>query len=95
MVFEGNERKITTTTNPDGSHSVGTKTAAEIVDTVLDGSEEFFSDNVDVNSSAFFGFYMPVTEDGEVTGMVFAGKSSKAPTGDQNLDIQQSAYGSV
>ncbi len=74
-VFEGNERKITTTTNPDGSRAVGTKAAAEVVDTVLDGGEEFFSDNVDVNGSAFFGFYMPVTEGGEVTGMVFAGKS--------------------
>lgn len=76
-VFEGNERKITTTTNPDGSRAVGTKAAAEVVDTVLDGGEEFFSDNVDVNGSAFFGFYMPVTEGNEVTGMVFAGKSRK------------------
>ncbi len=74
-VFEGNERKITTTTNPDGSRAVGTRAAAEVVDTVLGGGEEFFSDNVDVNGVPFFGFYMPVTEGGKVTGMVFAGKS--------------------
>lgn len=74
-VFENDERKITTITNPDGSRAVGTKAAAEVVETVLGKGEEFFSVNVDVNGEAFFGFYMPVIENAKVTGMVFAGKN--------------------
>lgn len=41
-VFENDERKITTITNPDGSRAVGTKAAAEVVETVLKKGEEFF-----------------------------------------------------
>ncbi|MCM1462251.1 MAG: diguanylate cyclase [Bacteroides sp.] len=78
-VFEGDERKITTTTNPDGSRAVGTRASAEVVDTVLGKGDEFISDNVDVNGSEFFGFYMPIVDDGGgVTGMVFAGKSRES-----------------
>lgn len=78
-VFEGSERKITTIANADGSRAVGTKAAAEVVETVINNGEEFVSDNVDVNGSEFFGFYMPIFGgDGNVTGMVFAGKSRQA-----------------
>lgn len=75
-VFEGSERKITTITNADGSRAVGTWAASQVVATVIGGGEEFMSDNVDVNGSAFFGCYIPLTDkSGKVTGMVFAGKS--------------------
>lgn len=78
-VFEGEERKITTVTMPSGDRAVGTKAAAEVIDTVIDGKDEFFSDNVDVNGSEFFGYYMPITDANEnVTGMVFAGKSRES-----------------
>lgn len=78
-VFEGDERKITTTTNADGSRAVGTRASAAVVNTVITRGEEYISDNVDVNGSEFFGFYMPIRGDGgEVTGMVFAGKSREA-----------------
>lgn len=74
-VFEGDERRITTIRNADGSRAVGTKAAANVVETVINGGQEFSSDNVDVNGSEFFGFYMPIKNGGKVTGMVFAGKS--------------------
>ena len=75
-IFEGDERRITTVTNAVGERAVGTKAASEVVDTVIGRNEEFFSDNVDVNGTPFFGYYMPLTDSGgAVTGMVFAGKS--------------------
>ncbi|MDE7363105.1 MAG: diguanylate cyclase [Oscillospiraceae bacterium] len=77
-VFEGDERRITTIKNADSSRAVGTRAAAEVVETVINGGNEFSSDNVDVNGSEFFGFYMPIKDDsGKVTGMVFAGKSRR------------------
>ena len=78
-IFEGDERKITTVTNAVGERAVGTKAASEVVDTVIGKNEEFFSDNVDVNGTPFFGYYMPLTDSGgAVTGMVFAGKSRES-----------------
>lgn len=77
-IFEGDERKITTVTNEEGVRAVGTKAASEVVETVLGENRDFFSDNVDVNGTAFFGYYMPITENGRVTGMVFAGKSRES-----------------
>ena len=75
-IFEKDERRITTVTNAVGECAVGTKATSEVVDTVIGRKEEFFSDNVDVNGTPFFGYYMPLTDSGgAVTGMVFAGKS--------------------
>lgn len=78
-VFEGDKRKITTVTNSSGERAVGTRAADEVVETVLGEGEEFFSDNVDVNGTEFFGYYMPIADQGgSVTGMVFAGKSRES-----------------
>ena len=78
-VFEGDIRKITTITMPSGERAVGTRAASEVVDTVIGEGEEFFSDNVDVNGTEFFGYYMPIADSaGSVTGMVFAGKSRES-----------------
>lgn len=82
-VFEGEKRKITTTTTSDGERAVGTRAAEEVIDTVIGEGKEFFSDNVDVNGSKFFGYYMPITDTGgKVTGMVFAGKSRESVLND-------------
>lgn len=81
-VFEGDKRKITTVTTSNGERIVGTRAADEVVDMVIGEGEEFFSDNVDVNGTEFFGYYMPIADDdGSVTGMVFAGKSRKSVMG--------------
>lgn len=78
-IFEGDERKITTVTNVSGVRAVGTKAAPEVVNTVIGENKDFFSDNVDVNGTPFFGYYMPITDaGGMVTGMVFAGKSRES-----------------
>lgn len=78
-IFEKDERRITTVTNAVGERAVGTKAASEVVDTVIGRKEEFFSDNVDVNGTPFFGYYMPLTDSGgAVTGMIFAGKSRES-----------------
>lgn len=78
-IFEGDERKITTVTGESGERAVGTKAASEVVDAVIGENEDFFSDNVDVNGTPFFGYYMPITDEGgTVTGMVFAGKSRES-----------------
>lgn len=80
-LFEGDLRRITTVTDSSGERVVGTKAAIEVVDAVIDGGSDFFSDNVDVNGSEYFGYYMPIVDNNAVTGMVFAGKNRQEVVG--------------
>jgi len=74
--FHGDTRYITTITDSNGNMIVGTKAAPEVVSAVLNSGGEFYSDDVEVNGTRYFGYYMPVSADGStVLGMTFAGKS--------------------
>lgn len=64
-VFKGDTRIESSIEN-----AVGTKASAEVIDKVLNGGQEFFDTNVDVNGESYFGYYKPTKD-----GMIFAGKS--------------------
>ncbi len=63
-VFKGDTR---IESSIDGA--VGTKASQTVIDRVLNGRSEYFDTDVDVNGTAYYGYYIP-TED----GMLFAGK---------------------
>ena len=72
-VFYGDIRYMTSVMDESGKRAVGT-TAQDIVsEKVLKGNQEYFSDDVNVNGKPYFGYYVPVTENGSTVGMVFAG----------------------
>ncbi len=74
--FQNDTRYITTITDTSGNVIIGTKAAPEVVSAVLDSGMDFYSDDVNVNGSRYFGYYMPVSKDnGIIVGMTFAGKS--------------------
>ncbi len=74
--FQNDTRYITTITDTSGNVIIGTKAAPEVVSAVLDSGMDFYSDDVNVNGSRYFGYYMPVSKDnGVIVGMTFAGKS--------------------
>ncbi len=75
-IFEGDTRLITTVKDDDGSRIVGTRAAQDVISEVINGGQNYFSDNVEVNGMRYFGYYMPISdESSNVTGMTFAGKS--------------------
>ncbi len=75
-VFESDTRLITTVKDEQGARIVGTKAANDVINEVIEGGRNYFSDNVEVNGMRYFGYYMPISDDsGDVTGMTFAGKS--------------------
>lgn len=63
-IFEGDTR---IKSSIDGA--VGTKASDKVIEKVLKNQEEYFDANVDVNGTAYYGFYKP-----NETGMIFAGK---------------------
>lgn len=77
-IFYGDTRLLTSVRNPDGSRAVGTQAAPEVSRAVLVDGKDYFSQNVWVNNTLYFGYYMPISSDsGKIVGMVFVGKTRK------------------
>ena len=74
--FYGNQRIMTSITDESGSRILGSPAGAKIEEEVLRKGQEYFSKSVSVNGEMYFGYYVPVFQNGdspEVIGMVFAG----------------------
>lgn len=75
-VFYKDIRMATSIRNPDGTRAVGTQAEREVIRAVLEDGRDYFSDRISVNGYIYFGYYTPLrNSDGEVAGMVFAGKT--------------------
>lgn len=79
--FYGDRRIMTSAKDQDGNRILGSKAGDVIVDKVLKGGEEYFSKNVSINGTLYYGYYVPVyqTSGASPIGMVFVGakKSEK------------------
>lgn len=72
-VFYGDTRYMTSVVDNQGNRVVGTKAGDAVVQKVLVGGQEHFATNVDVVGRPYFGYYIPLYENENVVGMVFAG----------------------
>ncbi len=74
-IFFGDTRYMTSVIDEQGKRLVGTKAGAQVVSEVINGGKDFFARNVDVVGKPYYGYYVPLLEDGtnRVVGMVFAG----------------------
>ena len=78
--FYGSDRIMTSATDKDGNRLLGSPAGDKIVKTVLKGGKEYFSDNVSMDGTIYYGYYVPVYQDGttsEPIGMVFAGQEKQ------------------
>jgi diguanylate cyclase (GGDEF)-like protein len=77
-ILYGDIRMISTIRNSNGDRIVGTALKNQRVkDAVLLGNE-YYSDNVEVWNENYFGYYIPLYNDDEICGMVFAGLTSQS-----------------
>ena len=75
-IFYGNVRRATTILDANGDRLVGTTASPEVVKAVLENGGEYSTDDVKINGESYFGYYIPVDDsDGNIIGMMFAGKS--------------------
>ncbi len=63
-VFKGDTRIVSSIEG-----AVGTKADASVVDAVLDKNQTYFTSDISVNGTAYYGYYEPIEN-----GMIFAGK---------------------
>ena len=77
-MFYHRERCLTTICKENGERARGTEASKEVSDQVLKKGRDFFSDNVMVNDTRYFGYYMPIKDSkNNISGMMFAGKPRK------------------
>lgn len=72
-IFYGDTRYMTSVIDAQGERVIGTKAGEAVIQKVLTEGKEHFATDVDVVGQAYFGYYLPLYEDGAVIGMVFAG----------------------
>ena len=74
--FYGEKRIMTSAVDANGERILGSPAGDTVVSKVLKGGEEFFSDNISIDGTIFYGYYVPVYQKGDTSapiGMVFAG----------------------
>lgn len=73
-VFFGDTRYMTSVTGADGKRVLYTQAGEGVINTVLKGGKEYFSDNVSVVGQPYYGYYVPLYDSNKaIVGMVFAG----------------------
>ncbi len=77
-IFYGDTRITTSLTDHDtGDRMVGTKAGDQVIEAVLENGEEYSDTEVVIGEESFYAYYVPIEQNGEVVGMVFAGIHSE------------------
>lgn len=74
-IFYGDTRYMTSVMDEQGNRVIGTKAGEQVIEKVLNNGQEHFSTDVDVVGQPYYGYYLPLYDDGtdHIVGMVFAG----------------------
>ncbi len=78
--FYGDKRIMTSARDQNGERILGSPAGEKIVETVLHGGEEYFSNAVSLDGVLTYGYYMPVYQSGttqEPIGMIFVGSNKE------------------
>lgn len=77
-IFWKNKRVITTIRDNNGDRIINTTLDdPRVLDAVFSGNE-CYSKNVQIRDMGYFAYYIPLYNDGEICGMIFAGTSNES-----------------
>ena len=91
--FYGDRRIMTSAKDKDGNRILGSRAGDVIVEKVLNGGQEYFSKNVSIDGTLYYGYYVPVYQSSGAApvGMVFVG----AQKSEKDAVINQIVYAIV
>jgi len=78
--FYGADRIMTSAKDKDGNRLLGSPAGDKIKKKVLEQGKEYFSDNISMDGTIYYGYYVPVFQEGtkdSPIGMVFAGEEKQ------------------
>ena len=91
--FYGDRRIMTSAKDKDGNRILGSRAGDVIVEKGLNGGQEYFSKNVSIDGTLYYGYYVPVYQSSGAApvGMVFVG----AQKSEKDAVINQIVYAIV
>ena len=75
-LFYGDTRYITTILDESGSRMLLTQCSDEVKEIVLNQGNSYFARNIDIGGQNYYGYYIPIEQEGTIAGMIFTGKPS-------------------
>ena len=78
--FYGSDRIMTSAKDKDGNRLLGSPAGDKIKKRVLEQGKEYFSDNISIDGTIYYGYSVPVYQDGSKdapVGIVFAGQEKQ------------------
>lgn len=78
--FYGDKRIMTSAMDKNGNRILKSKAGDVIVEKVLNGGEEYFSEAVSIEGTLNYGYFMPVYQNGsdtDIVGMIFVGTNKQ------------------
>ena len=75
--FYGDTRYLTTLVDEDGNRMTMTQCSDTVKEIVLNQGNAYFARNVDIGGHDYYGYYIPIEQEGKVAGMIFTGKPSR------------------
>ncbi|MDE7340360.1 MAG: cache domain-containing protein [Lachnospiraceae bacterium] len=75
-LFYGDTRYITTVLDENGNRMLLTQCSDEVKEIVLNQGNSYFARNIDIGGQNYYGYYIPIEQEGEIAGMIFTGKPS-------------------
>lgn len=78
--FYGDKRIMTSAMDENGNRILKSKAGDVIVEKVLNGGEEYFSEAVSIEGTLNYGYFMPVYQNGsdtDIVGMIFVGTNKQ------------------
>lgn len=78
--FYGDKRIMTSAMDENGNRILKSKAGDVIVEKVLNGGEEYFSEAVSIEGTINYGYFMPVYQNGsdtDIVGMIFVGTNKQ------------------
>lgn len=81
-LFFGKTRELTTLYKKDSNERlIGTDASGTVVDTVLNGGQEYYVEGLDIEGMDYDAYYVPMKNpDGSIVGMLFAGREASDVT---------------
>lgn len=77
-IFWGDTRALTTIVDKDGNRIVGSPLNNPQISAVIYAGNEYYSSRVQVWDDDYFGYYIPLYNEDEICGMVFAGMTNES-----------------
>ncbi len=77
-VFYGDTRVATSLVDENGNRMVGEQASPEVVETVINQGQSYFSDSINLGGTEYYGSYAPLYQHNseEIIGMTFVGLNS-------------------